>query len=48
MHQPPFTPRKISGTQVDCKAIVWLEGLGQLKNQMTLSGIEPATFQLVV
>jgi hypothetical protein len=25
---------------------VRLEGLGQLKNPMTLSGIEPATFQL--
>jgi hypothetical protein len=23
---------------------VWLEGLGQLKNPMTSSGIEPATF----
>jgi hypothetical protein len=26
---------------------VWLEGLCQLKNPMTSSGIEPATFQLV-
>jgi hypothetical protein len=26
---------------------VRLEGLGQLKNPMTSSGIEPATFQLV-
>jgi hypothetical protein len=26
---------------------VWLEGLGELKNLMTSSGIEPATFQLV-
>jgi hypothetical protein len=32
---------------VDCRAIVLLEGLGQLKNPMTLSGIEPATFRLV-
>jgi hypothetical protein len=24
-----------------------LEGLGQLKNPMTLSGLEPATFRLV-
>jgi hypothetical protein len=29
------------------RAIVWMEGLGQLKNQMISSGIEPATFQLV-
>jgi hypothetical protein len=28
-------------------AIVRLEGLGELKNLMTLSGIEPATFWLV-
>jgi hypothetical protein len=27
--------------------IVQLEGLGQLKNPMTSSGIEPATFRLV-
>jgi hypothetical protein len=26
---------------------VWLEGLGQLKNAMTLSDIEPTTFRLV-
>jgi hypothetical protein len=32
---------------VDTKAIVWLEGLGELKNPMTSSVIEPATFQLV-
>jgi hypothetical protein len=32
---------------VDPRAIVWLEGLGQLKNPMTSSGIEPATFRLV-
>jgi hypothetical protein len=25
---------------------VWLEGLGQLKNSITSSGIEPATFWL--
>jgi hypothetical protein len=31
---------------VDPKAMVRLEGLGQLKNPMT-SGIKPATFQLV-
>jgi ribose/xylose/arabinose/galactoside ABC-type transport system permease subunit len=27
--------------------IVWLEGIGQLKNAVTSSGIEPATFWLV-
>jgi hypothetical protein len=27
---------------------VWLEGLGQLKNPLTSSGIKPATFQLVL
>jgi hypothetical protein len=32
---------------VDPKAIVRLERLGQLKNQMTSSGIEPVTFWLV-
>jgi hypothetical protein len=32
---------------VDPRAIVWLVGLGQLKNPMTSSGIELATFQLV-
>jgi hypothetical protein len=31
---------------VDPRAIVWLEGLGQLKNRMTSSGIESATFRL--
>jgi hypothetical protein len=29
------------------RAVVQLEGLGQLKNPMTSSGIEPVTFQLV-
>jgi hypothetical protein len=29
------------------RAIVRLEGLGQFKNPMTLSGFEPATFRLV-
>jgi hypothetical protein len=28
-------------------AIVWLEVLGKLKNLMTSSGIEPATFWIV-
>jgi hypothetical protein len=32
---------------VDLRAIVRLEGLGQLKNPMNLSGIEPANFRLV-
>jgi hypothetical protein len=32
---------------VDPRAIVRLEGLGQLKNPMTSSRIEPATYQLV-
>jgi hypothetical protein len=32
---------------VDPRAIVRLEGLGHLKNPMTSSGIEPATFLLV-
>jgi hypothetical protein len=32
---------------VDPRAIAWLEGLDQLKNAMTSSGIEPATFRLV-
>jgi hypothetical protein len=31
---------------VDSNAIVRLEGLGQLKNPMALSGIEPAIFRL--
>jgi hypothetical protein len=31
----------------DTRAIVWLEGLGQLNNPMTSSGVEPATFRLV-
>jgi hypothetical protein len=32
---------------VHSRAIVRLEGLGQLKNSMTSSGIKPATFRLV-
>jgi hypothetical protein len=32
---------------VDPRDIVLLEGLGQLQNPMTLSGIEPTTFRLV-
>jgi hypothetical protein len=29
------------------KAIIWLEGLSKLKNPITSSGMEPATFRLV-
>jgi hypothetical protein len=29
-------------------AIVWLQGLGQLKNAITSAGIEPATFRIVM
>jgi hypothetical protein len=32
---------------VDPRTIVWLEGLGQLKNAITSRGIESATFQLL-
>jgi hypothetical protein len=35
------------GGSVDPRAMVWLEGLGQLKNLMTSSGMEPMTFWLV-
>jgi hypothetical protein len=51
---PPFMPRKFSVRGWVCpRAIVRLEGLGQLKNPMASSGIEPATlsvniFQCVV
>jgi hypothetical protein len=34
-------------SSVDPRAVVRLERLGQLKNQVALSGIEPATFRLV-
>jgi hypothetical protein len=33
---------------VDPRAIVRLEGLGQLKNPITSSGVKPATYRLVV
>jgi hypothetical protein len=33
--------------RVDPRVTVRLEGLGQLKNRITTSGIEPATFPLV-
>jgi hypothetical protein len=42
----------IPGTQfcyrlISLQAALWLEGLGQLKNPVTSSGIKPATIQLV-
>jgi hypothetical protein len=51
-HRPPFTPGRslvlISvRDSVDPRAIVRLEGLGQLKNPMTSSGIKTAAFELV-
>jgi hypothetical protein len=55
MRQPPFkhiTPRtflvliSVSGS-VGPKVIVRLEGLGQLKNPITSSRIEPGNFRLV-
>jgi hypothetical protein len=52
MRHLPFNPRKIPGTHFcyrlsQPKAITWLEGLDELKNPMTSSGIKPAIFQLV-
>jgi hypothetical protein len=48
----PLPSRKILviisvGGRVDTRAIVWLEGLGQFKNPMASSRMEPATFWLV-
>jgi hypothetical protein len=34
-------------SSADSKNIKWLEGLGELKNPMTSSGIEPALFLLL-
>jgi hypothetical protein len=48
VRRPPFPPRKFTATQVDSKVTVLLEGLGQLKNPVTSSVIESATFRLVV
>jgi hypothetical protein len=51
--RPPFTPPGrflviISvGRLVNARAIVRLEELGQLKNHMTSSGLDHATFRLV-
>jgi hypothetical protein len=52
MHRPPLRPGRLLviisvKSWVDPRAIVWSEGLSQWKIQMTPSGIEPATFQLV-
>jgi hypothetical protein len=51
MRRPPFTPRKIPRTHF-CQRLSPPQGhsaagLGQLKNTMTSSGIDPATFRLV-
>jgi hypothetical protein len=43
MFQPPFTPGRFL---IYPRAIVQLEGLGQLKNAMASSGIETANFRL--
>jgi hypothetical protein len=53
MCQLPFTPQQVSWYSllieaVNPKTIVQLQQLGQLKNPMTSTGIEPATFRLVV
>jgi hypothetical protein len=51
--RPPFTPQEDSWytflleAESTPRAIVRLEGLGQLKTQMTSSGIESATLRLV-
>jgi hypothetical protein len=50
--QLSFTSREISGTHFSkrlnrLRAIVPLEGLGQVKDLVTSSGIKPTTFLLV-
>jgi hypothetical protein len=46
MHQLTFTPRSVPGTHLLDAAVVLLEGLGKLKNQVT-SEIKHATFWFV-
>jgi hypothetical protein len=51
--RPPFTPMKVPGTHFRytlnlVQGSSGVEGLGELKNPMNLSGIEPATFLLVL
>jgi hypothetical protein len=46
--RPSFTPGKFLELKVDPRAIVRLEGLDILKNPVTSSAIETATFRLVV
>jgi hypothetical protein len=55
VHHPsdrPLPPRRVSVIihvrgWVHPRASVWVQGLGLLKNQMTSTGIKPATFRLV-
>jgi hypothetical protein len=48
----PLLPRRflvLISVEGPCqiRVVVWLEAVGQLKNPMTSSGIEPMDFQLV-
>jgi hypothetical protein len=50
---PPFPPGRVLllisvRSLYDPRAVVRLEELGHLKNPMTSSGIEPATFRFVL